>query len=101
MLETETHCIDEEGKVQFVTDTDDELTECQTQRKKLQSISISPVSLHPVPQYSRITNAKMKLDKFLNMLKKDISETYKAQVDCLEDLESDSYDKNNTKEIAD
>ena len=43
----------------------------------------------------------MKLDKFMNTLKKDISETYKVQVDCLEDLESDSYDKNDTKEIAD
>ena len=46
LLETETHCIDDEDKVQSVTDTDNEFTECQTPRKKLQSIGISPVSLH-------------------------------------------------------
>ena len=42
----QTHCIDDEDKVQSVTDTDNEFTECQTPRKKLQSIGISPVSLH-------------------------------------------------------
>ena len=34
------------AKLRSVTDTSNELTECQTPRKKLQSISISPVSLH-------------------------------------------------------
>ena len=47
--------------------TDNELTECQTPRKKLQSIGNSPVSLHA----------------FMKKLKSDISEAYKAQVDCL------------------
>ena len=42
----QTHCIDDQNKFQSVTDTDNEFTECQTPRKKLQSIGISPVSLH-------------------------------------------------------
>ena len=42
----ETLCIDDQGKVQSVPDTDNEFTECQTPRKKLQSIGISPVSLY-------------------------------------------------------
>ena len=59
-----------------------------------------PVRLHAVPQHSRITNPKMKLDKVMNSVKSDISEAYKVQIDCLEDSESDSYDKNNMKEKA-
>ena len=35
LLETRTHCNDDEDKVQSVTDTDNEFTECQTPRKKL------------------------------------------------------------------
>ena len=46
MLETETHCIDDEDKVQYVTDAGNKFTECQAPRKKLQLISISPVSLY-------------------------------------------------------
>ena len=42
----ETKCIDDQDKFQCVKDTDNELTECQILRKKLQSIGISPVSLH-------------------------------------------------------
>ena len=77
-----THCIYNQDKVQSVTDTDNEFTECQTPRKKLQSIGISPVSLHA----------------FMKTLKSNISEAYKVQVDCLKDSESDSYDKNDMKE---
>ena len=33
LLEAETHCIDDEDKVQSVIDTDNEFTECQTPRK--------------------------------------------------------------------
>ena len=33
-----TYCIDDERKVQPVTDTDSEFTECHTPRKNLQSI---------------------------------------------------------------
>ena len=40
----QTHCIDDQDK--FVKDTNNELNECQTPNKKLQSIGISPVSLH-------------------------------------------------------
>ena len=39
-------CIDDQNKSQSVNDTDNEFTECQTPMKKLQSIDISPVSLH-------------------------------------------------------
>ena len=73
LLETEIDCIDDEDKGQSVTDTDDEFTECQTPRKKLQSMAISPVSLHAVLQHSRIANAKMKLDKVMNTIKSNIS----------------------------
>ena len=41
----QTHCIEDQDKIQSVTDTDNELTECQTPRKKFQSIGISSVSL--------------------------------------------------------
>ena len=74
----QTKCIDDQDKFQSVKDTDNEFTECQTPRKKLQSIGISPVSLHA----------------FMETLKSNISEAYKVQVDCLNNSESDSYDKN-------
>ena len=61
------HCIDDENKIQSVTDTDYEFIECQTPKKKLQSIGISPAILHA----------------FMKTLKSDISESYKVQVDCL------------------
>ena len=67
-----------------VIDTGNEFTECQTPRKKLQLIGISPVSLNA----------------FMEILKSDISEAYKVQVDYLKDLVSDSYDKNDMKEKA-
>ena len=63
----QTHYVDDQGKVQSVTDTDNAFTEWQTARKKLQTISISPVSLHA----------------FIKTLKSDISEACKVQVDCL------------------
>ena len=71
------HYIDDQDKVQPVTDTDNGFTECQTPRKQLQSIGISPVSLHA----------------FTKTLKGNISEAGKVRVDCLKDSESDSYDK--------
>ena len=74
----QTNCIDDQDKFQSVKDTDNEFTECQTPRKKLQSIGISPVSLHA----------------FTKTLKSNISEAQKVQVDCLNNSESDSYDKN-------
>ena len=40
----QTKCIGDQDKFQSVKDTDNELTECQTPRKKLQLIGISPVS---------------------------------------------------------
>ena len=78
----QTKCIDDQYKFQSVKDTDNEFTECQTPREKLQSVGISPVSLHA----------------FMKTLKSNISEVYKVQVDCLKDSQSDSYDRNDTKE---
>ena len=78
----QTHRIDDQDKVQSVTDHDNEFTECQTPRKKLQSIRISSVSLHT----------------FMKTLKSDISGAYKVQVDCWTDSGSDSYDKNDMRE---
>ena len=77
----QTHCTGDQDKFQSVIDTDDEFSECQTPRKKLQSIDILPVSLHA----------------FMKTLKSNISEAYKVQVDCLTDSESDSYNKNDMK----
>ena len=48
LLETEIHCIDDEDKVRSSTRTGNEFTECQTPRKKLQSVLISPVKLNAV-----------------------------------------------------
>ena len=75
----QTKCIDDQYKFQSVKDTGNELTECQTPRKKLQSIGISPVSLHA----------------FMETSKSNFSEAYKVQVDCLKN--SDSYDKNDIR----
>ena len=52
------------------------------QEKKLQSIWISPASLQA----------------FMKILKSNISEAYKVQVDRLKDSETDSCDKNDMKE---
>ena len=81
----QTHCIDDQDRFQSVTDTGYEFTECQTPGKKLQSIGISPISLHA-------------FTKFLNS---NISEAYKVQVDRLKDSESNSWDKNEMKEKVD
>ena len=70
-----------QDKFRSVTDTDNKFNECQTPRKNLQSIDISPVSLHA----------------FTKTLKRNASEAYKVQVDCLNNSESDSYDKNDMK----
>ena len=78
----QTHCIDDQDKTQSVTDADNEFTECERPRKKLQSTGVSPVSLHV----------------FMKTLKSNISEVYKVQVDCLENSNSDSYDQNDMKE---
>ena len=96
----QTKCIDDQDKFQSVKDTDNEFTECQTPRKKLQSIGISPICLHAVPQHSKTTNANMKLDKVINTINSDISEAYKVQVECLQDSKSDSFEKNDMKKKA-
>ena len=76
----QTHCIDD--KINFILLQDNEFTECQTPRKQIQSIGISPFSLH----------ASMKT------LESNISEAYKVQADCLKSSESDSYNKNDVNE---
>ena len=53
LLETETKCIDDQYKFYSVKDTDNEFSECQTPRKKLQSIGISPVTLHAFMETSK------------------------------------------------
>ena len=80
LLETDS-LYDDQDKVQSVIDTDNEFTECQALRKKLQSVGISPVNLN----------------SFMKILKSDISEAYKAQVDHFKGSEPDSYDKNDMK----
>ena len=58
----QTHCIDDQDKFQSATDTENEFTNYQTPRKKLQSIGISTLSLHA----------------FIKTLKNNISEAYKV-----------------------
>ena len=58
----QTHCIDDQDKFQSATDTENEFTNYQTTRKKLQSIGISTLSLHA----------------FIKTLKNNISEAYKV-----------------------
>ena len=48
----QTKFIDDQDKFQSINDTDNEFNECKTPRKKLQSIGISPASLHA---YTRLT----------------------------------------------
>ena len=50
----QTKCIDDQDKFQSVKGTDNEFTECQTPRKKLQSVGISPVSLRTVMKTLKI-----------------------------------------------
>ena len=78
----QTHCTDDQDKFQSETDTDNEFTEFQTPRKRLQSIGVSPVSFKA----------------FMKTLKSNISKAHKVQVDCLIDSKSDSYDKNDMKQ---
>ena len=78
----QTNSIDNQDIFQSVANTDNEFTECQTPRKKLQSIDVSPVSSQT----------------FMKTLKGNISEAYKVQVDCLKDSEPAYYDKNDMKE---
>ena len=72
----------DEDKVQSVTDTDNEFTDGQTPRRKLQS------NWHFACQLTRI----------YGNLQSDISEPYKVQFDYLKDSQSDSYYKNDMKE---
>ena len=67
LCQRQIHCIDDQVKVQSVTDTDNEFIECPTPRKQLQLIGISPISLHA----------------FMKTLKRDISEACKVQGDYL------------------
>ena len=78
------YCRQCKAKFQPVTDTDTEFTKRQTPRKKLQLIGILPASLHT----------------FMKILKSDILEAYKVQVDCLKDSQSDFYNKNDMKKKA-
>ena len=64
----QTYCIDDQDKFECVTDIDN-------------VTGILPFSLHA----------------FMKTLKSNISEAYEVQVDCLKELQSDSYDKNDLK----
>ena len=76
----QTQCIDDQDKFQSVTDTVNEFTECKTPRRKLQSIVISPVTLHA----------------FMTTWESDILEAYTSWL--LQNSKSDSYEKNDMKE---
>ena len=52
----QSQCIDDHDKFQSVKDTDNEFAECQTPRKKLQSINNSPASLHAFMKIFQIVN---------------------------------------------
>ena len=61
LYQRQTHCADDQEKFHSFSDTGNQFTECQTPKKKLQSVGISPVSLHA----------------FKKTLKSNISEAYK------------------------
>ena len=66
---------------------------CETPRTKvntsLLAVGVSPISLHALPQYSRSSAAKVKLAKFTQKFKSDLSTAY-----SINDLElDDSVDK--------
>ena len=67
-------------------------------RRKKVSINCHFICQQFTPQHSRMTNAKMEIDKVMNAMKSSISGAYKAQVDCWKYSESDSYDKHDMKE---
>ena len=52
LLGTQSHCIDDEGKVQYVTDTHNEFNECQTPRKNAQ------IYWYFTCQFTRFTSAQ-------------------------------------------
>ena len=64
----------------------------ETQRKclnmSLKTVGVSPVYLHGVPQYSRATNAKQKLDRVVDTYKSTIAEAYNVSKDVLDTSDS-------------
>ena len=64
----------------------------QTPRKRLntglETVGVSPVNLHGVPQRSRATSAKQKLDKVVDAYKTTIAEAYNVSKDVLDTSDS-------------
>ena len=64
----------------------------ETPRKRLntslETIGISPVNLHGVPQHSRAKSARQKLDKVVSTYKSNISEAYEVNKGLLDDSDS-------------
>ena len=66
---------------------------CETPRKQLntslETVGVSPLNLHGVPQHSRAKSVKLKLDKVVKKYKSNIAEAYQVNQDLLDD-DSDS-----------
>ena len=64
----------------------------ETSRKCLNTslgmVGMSPVNLHGVPQHSRATSTKQKLDKVVNTYKSTIAEAYSVSRDMLDTSDS-------------
>ena len=64
----------------------------ETPRKRLntglETVGVSPVNLHGVPQRSQATSAKKKLDKVVDTYKSNIAETYDVSKDILHTSDS-------------
>ena len=60
----------------------------ETRRKclntSLKTVGVSPVNLHGVPQHSRATSAKQKLDRVVDTYKSTIAEAYNVSKDVLD-----------------
>ena len=54
----------------------------------LETVGVSPVNLHGVPQRSQATSAKKKLDKVVDTYKSNIAETYDVSKDILHTSDS-------------
>ena len=64
----------------------------ETPRKRLntslETVGVSPVNLHGVPQHSRATSAKQKLDKVVDKYTSTIAEAYNVSKDVLDTSDS-------------
>ena len=69
---------------------DEEQEFSESPRKKLntslESVGLSPINFHAVPQHSRVTRAKSKLKSVMEKYQESISNVYNLPIDELDDI---------------